>query len=198
VGNNPFNRNDPSGLIAADMNMLGGKIGGYLDGANLPSLNPSFVNATAGFGDGISSVATLGMYSTANLRNSLGINGGVDQSSASYAGGKYAGYAWGAGTLIATGAAGSTGKSASEAFFEETTLHPRVLKQFESGDNHAFPALIDELAAEYGTVARTVDSRGNAVEMLTIDGSRNGVPGVYEYIKNGSNQIYHRFFNPTH
>lgn len=55
------------------------------------------------------------MYSTANLRNSLGINGGVDQSSASYAGGKYAGYAWGAGTLIATGAGGSIGKGAGSA-----------------------------------------------------------------------------------
>ncbi|MDP3931017.1 MAG: RHS repeat-associated core domain-containing protein, partial [Methylococcaceae bacterium] len=32
VGNNPFNRNDPSGLIAAEARMLAGKIGGYLDG----------------------------------------------------------------------------------------------------------------------------------------------------------------------
>jgi RHS repeat-associated protein len=30
VGNNPFNRNDPSGLIAADVKMLGGKLGGEL------------------------------------------------------------------------------------------------------------------------------------------------------------------------
>nr|WP_281174046.1 RHS repeat-associated core domain-containing protein [Methylomicrobium agile] len=31
VGNNPFNRNDPSGLLAADMAMLSGKLGGSMD-----------------------------------------------------------------------------------------------------------------------------------------------------------------------
>ena len=31
VGNNPFNRRDPSGLIAADARMLAGKIGGSID-----------------------------------------------------------------------------------------------------------------------------------------------------------------------
>jgi hypothetical protein len=108
VGNNPFNRNDPSGLTAAQASMLGGKIGGYLDGANLPSLNQNFVNATAGFGDGVSSVATLGAYSTSDVRNSLGINGGVNQNSASYTGGNYAGVTWGVGTLWAAGLNGGS------------------------------------------------------------------------------------------
>ncbi|MDZ4151306.1 RHS repeat-associated core domain-containing protein [Methylicorpusculum sp.] len=34
VGNNPFNRTDPSGLIAADARMLAGKIGGYMWGSS--------------------------------------------------------------------------------------------------------------------------------------------------------------------
>ncbi len=71
-------------------------------------LSQSFVNAAAGFGDGISSFASLGMYSTANLRDSLGINGGVNPCSASYTGGKYVGYAWGMGTLWAAGLNGGT------------------------------------------------------------------------------------------
>jgi uncharacterized protein RhaS with RHS repeats len=46
VGNNPFNRNDPSGLIAADARMLGGKLGGYMDtfqtGLDVVGLVPGF------------------------------------------------------------------------------------------------------------------------------------------------------------
>ncbi|WP_445371982.1 RHS repeat-associated core domain-containing protein [Methylomonas sp. HW2-6] len=46
VGNNPVNRNDPSGLIAADMQMLGGKLGGYMDtfqtGLDVVGLVPGF------------------------------------------------------------------------------------------------------------------------------------------------------------
>ena len=72
-----------------------------------------------------------------------------------------------------------------------------VLKQLESGDNHAFPALVDKVAAEFGTVTKTIDKRGAPVDMLTIEGARNGVKGTYEYIKNSANQIYHRFFKPT-
>ncbi len=50
VGNNPFNRNDPTGLIAADMNLLGGKIGGYLDAVTPGSLafKNSYDNFQAG------------------------------------------------------------------------------------------------------------------------------------------------------
>ncbi len=81
-------------------------------------------------------------------------------------------------------------------FFENTTLHTRVLNQMKSGDNHAFPMMIDEIAAKTGTVITTVDRRGTPVQMLTLPGERNGESGVYEYIKNSANQIYHRFFNP--
>jgi hypothetical protein len=81
-----------------------------------------------------------------------------------------------------------------EKFFEGTKLHPKVLKQLESGDNHAFPVLIDQIAKKSGTVITTVDKRGGPVEMLTLRGERNGEKGVFEYIKNSANEIYHRFF----
>jgi hypothetical protein len=73
-----------------------------------PSLPQSVVNASAGFGDGVSTVLSFGQYSTADARAALGIDGGVDMCSASYKGGKYSGYAWGAGTLWAAGLNGGS------------------------------------------------------------------------------------------
>ncbi len=54
-----------------------------------------FVNAMVGFGDGVSSVLTLGLYSTADLRESTGITGNVDIGSAAYRGGDKSGKALG-------------------------------------------------------------------------------------------------------
>jgi uncharacterized protein RhaS with RHS repeats len=60
-------------------------------------------NAAVGFGDGVSKVLTFGLYSTADARKSLGIEGGVNQCSSAYSGGKYVGYAWGMATMWAAG-----------------------------------------------------------------------------------------------
>jgi len=81
-------------------------------------------------------------------------------------------------------------------FFEGTTLADRVVGQMKLGDNHAFPVSVDAFAEKYGTVSTILDSRGNPVQMLTIDGTYNGAKGTFEYIKNQASQIYHRFFNP--
>ena len=85
VGNNPFNRNDPSGLIAADARMLAGKIGGSIDNwasssyaaarnesfssvvfdKVLPGLGPEFdalPMAAIGAIKGISGIASEGIY----------------------------------------------------------------------------------------------------------------------------------------
>lgn len=74
--------NDPMNFIDAE--------------GELPSLLQGLVDAAAGFGDALS----FGL--TDKIRDGLDINGGVDPCSSAYAGGKYAGYAWG----FATGAAG--------------------------------------------------------------------------------------------
>jgi hypothetical protein len=87
---NPLSRRDPLGLF------------------DWPSLPQGVVNTSAGVGDGISTVLSFGLYSTANARAALGIDGGVDMCSASYRGGKYAGYAWGAATLWAAGLNGGS------------------------------------------------------------------------------------------
>jgi hypothetical protein len=90
VEGNPVSYRDPLGLM------------------DWPSLPQGVVNASAGFGDGISTVLTLGQWSTADFRAGHGIDGGVDMCSASYRGGKYAGYAWGAGTWWAAGLNGGS------------------------------------------------------------------------------------------
>lgn len=47
VGNNPVNRNDPSGLIASDMKMLGAKMGDFAEGvAKLNEMNSIWRNNT--------------------------------------------------------------------------------------------------------------------------------------------------------
>lgn len=91
VGGNPLSNVDPLGLWSI--------------GDPLPQ---GVVNSAAGFGDGISAVLSLSLYTTADARNALGISGGVNTCSASYQGGKYAGYAWGAATLWAAGLNGGS------------------------------------------------------------------------------------------
>ena len=64
-------------------------------------INQGVANAITGFGDGVSRILTFSLASKADTRVMLGIDGGIDMCSASYKGGKYAGWAWGVGTLWA-------------------------------------------------------------------------------------------------
>ncbi len=86
--NNPIGFYDPYGLYVP------------------PSLPQGFVDTVTGFGDGVSRVLSLGFYSTSDLRRTWGIDGGVDVCSNWYDAGKYAGYAWGAGTGWTAGLVG--------------------------------------------------------------------------------------------
>jgi RHS repeat-associated protein len=83
----------------------------------------------------------------------------------------------------------------ASTFFDGATLHDRVVGQMKGSDNHAFPASVDTFAAESGVLKTVKDSRNNNVQMLTVGGAYKGADGTFEYIKNQSNQIYHRFFN---
>ena len=73
--------------------------------------------------------------------------------------------------------------NAAAKFLEGTTLADRVVGQMNLGDNHAFPASVDTFAARYGTASTVLDSRGNPVQMLTVDGAYHGAKGTFEYIK---------------
>ena len=93
------------------------------------------------------------------------------------------------------GAAAAEAKPAS-AFFSESRYGARVLGQMKQGDAHAFPLSVDTFAARDGIVRTVPDSRGAPVQMLTLRGEYKGRTGTFEYIKNKSNEIYHRFFRP--
>ncbi|WP_027710090.1 RHS repeat-associated core domain-containing protein [Zooshikella ganghwensis] len=82
VHGNPMRYYDPYGLWAW--------------GDPLPQ---GLVDFSAGFGDGISSTVTFGMYSTADLRDDMGIDGGVDECSAMYQNSELAGELMPVGTV---------------------------------------------------------------------------------------------------
>lgn len=73
VGGNPVMYYDPDGLW------------------EWPMLPQPVVDVAAGFGDGVSSALTFGLYSTADVREDMGIDGGVDACSDAYGIAKVAG-----------------------------------------------------------------------------------------------------------
>ncbi len=93
----------------------GGNLYEYVHGSPISMFDPTglwawgdplaqgIVDVAAGFGDGISTIFTFGLYSTADLREDLNIGGGVDDCSVAYRLSSYTGYAWGIGTAWAAG-----------------------------------------------------------------------------------------------
>jgi len=97
---------------------------------------------------------SFGLYSTAGARAALGIDDGVDVCSASYKGGKYAGYAWGAGTLWAAGLNGGTGSmfyagngARALAFDSGTTIDQTLIGSILDSMGAAVPRPIWQLAS---------------------------------------------------
>jgi RHS repeat-associated protein len=118
---NPISEYDPLGLWA-----MGDPI------------NQGVANAITGFRDGVSRILTFGLTSTSAVRAEWGIDGGIDVCSASYKGGKYTGYAWGAATMWAGGLNGgansmfwSGGPVAQNfAYYAGTTLDRTIIGGF--------------------------------------------------------------------
>lgn len=67
-----------------------------------PDLPQGFVNGVAGFGDGVMKIISFGFADLAATRDALGIDG-AETCGRAYTWSKYAGYAWGTGTLWALG-----------------------------------------------------------------------------------------------
>ncbi|WP_414492659.1 hypothetical protein [Stenotrophomonas maltophilia] len=86
----------------------------------------------------------------------------------------------------------------AQKFFERATTARRIALQTDKF--HSFPSSVDAYAARFGQVKTVQDSRGKAVQMLTVrgemEGSKGTVKGTFEYIKNSNNEIYHRLFRP--
>lgn len=103
-----FISEDPAGFAGGQLTFYGYAGGdplGFNDPYGLwlpPTLPQGFVNGVAGFGDGIVKVFSFGFGDLAATRQALGIDG-AEECGAAYNVGKYAGYAWGAGTMWAAG-----------------------------------------------------------------------------------------------
>jgi RHS repeat-associated protein len=131
----------------------------------------------------------LGLAYLAGVAVTTAITGITDGGAAAVM--KVAQVTEGAAVKVVAGEVNIAGK-----FFEGTTLNPRVIKQQQKlVDNHTFPASVDGFAAKDGVLKVVPDSRGKPVQMLTVEGAYKGREGTFEYIKNESNQIYHRYFN---
>jgi RHS repeat-associated protein len=98
--NYSFDNQSQGGMQSTESSMLSSSA---WSSVNWGDIGYHAATATVGFGDGISSIFTFGLNSTADVRQSLGIVGGVDQSSSAYNGGQYAGYVWGTATMWAAG-----------------------------------------------------------------------------------------------
>ena len=85
---------------------------------------------------------------------------------------------------------------AASTFFEGASYSSKVLRQMRKvGDiYHAFPKSVDGFATKFGKVITRVGGDGKSYQVLEMQGSYSGKSGVFEYIKNASGEINHRFF----
>ncbi|MCE6988167.1 RHS repeat-associated core domain-containing protein [Dyadobacter sp. CY323] len=82
-------------------------------------------------------------------------------------------------------------------FFSGASYSPKVIHQMNKIDDvqHAFPRSVDGFAAKYGNLVSQTGGDGKIYQKLSISGSYKGKVGIFEYIKNSSGEINHRFFH---
>ncbi|MGH8237216.1 MAG: RHS repeat-associated core domain-containing protein, partial [Steroidobacteraceae bacterium] len=133
------------------------------------------VDGGTGFGDGVSTILSFGILSTSDIRAWGGIDGGVDPCSALYRGSKYAGYAWGVGTMWAAGLNGGANSmfwsgsgNAARAAQLGTSLERTPIGWTLDKINKVVPIPMPVWKAAAATFA--MNARGVAVKVGTVMG----------------------------
>jgi uncharacterized protein RhaS with RHS repeats len=103
------------------------------------------------------------------------------------------GAALGAATRAAAAEEATVAAAASEGPLPGTTYTPKVVKQIASGDNHAFPKLVDQFAAD-GAATKVVGGDGVPRTHIRLPGSKNGKDGAYTWIIDPDGSVNHRQF----
>lgn len=88
---------------------------------------------------------------------------------------------------------------AAETFFDGSRYSEKVQKQMSNASDifHAFPPSVDGMASKYGRWKTKMGDDGkNVYEWLEMRGAYDGKTGTFEYIKDSSGEINHRYFRP--
>ncbi|MDB5133273.1 MAG: hypothetical protein JWR02_3022 [Mucilaginibacter sp.] len=98
-----------------------------------------------------------------------------------------------AGIIVATDGASAE----AEEFFAGATYTSKVVRQIENTKDlyHGFPTSVDGFAGTFGKVSTKIGGDGTAYQILELPGSYAGKTGTFEYIKDASGKINHRYFN---
>ena len=80
-------------------------------------------------------------------------------------------------------------------FFANSRYSTKVLRQMNKVDDafHAFPSSVDAYAAKYGTVGTQTGADGATYQWLRMRGGYKDTAGTFEYIKDSSGVINHRY-----
>ncbi len=161
VYGNPLLYGDPYGLFSP------------FDPATWPMFPQWTVDYAAGTGDRVSSLITGGLYSTADLRARLGIDGVVDKCSAAYRAGQWTGLA-----IFLVGTAGIGADAlAAEALVDEGVLLEGVLdEELLAGEELAVAE--EELGVAEGEVAATEDLGGLCFVAGTFVHTKEGLKPI--------------------
>ncbi|MDP3391860.1 MAG: RHS repeat-associated core domain-containing protein [Methylococcaceae bacterium] len=171
VGNNPFNRNDPSGLTAREAWTLASGIGGRL--------RDEFTPRAEGFESAPSPLAREFARTAFAFGDAANQKPAIELTFA-----------------VPTMTLGTGGVNAAEDFFAGTKYTDKVLGQMKQGDFHAFPESVKAFQ-EAGKVSKITGGDGVARDMLKIPGEYRGKQGDFEFIKEADGFINHRLFKPT-
>src|SRR6185437_11021771 len=81
---------------------------------------------------------------------------------------------------------------------EDATYSEKVILDMEMGDYHAFPSIVDKIAAETGQATVERGGDGKMYTHVRLEGGyENEDEGTFHYVIDGEGKIQHRMFEPS-